>query len=108
MAYNLFLPESLWPPCVADADIIFLPCGFFLSLTMFLMRTTPNQKLHITQHNLNSRQATQLLKHIAQILHGWYMPTLVYSKTSTQASACNDMNRQTDTRLMASFPGKPG
>ena len=20
----------LWPPCVADADIIFLPCGFFL------------------------------------------------------------------------------
>jgi len=19
----------LWPPCVADADIIFLPCGFF-------------------------------------------------------------------------------
>jgi len=23
---------SLWPPCIADADIIFLPCGlFFLS-----------------------------------------------------------------------------
>ena len=21
----------LWPPCVADADIIFLPCGFYLS-----------------------------------------------------------------------------
>jgi len=21
--------RSLWPPCVADADIIFLPCGFF-------------------------------------------------------------------------------
>ena len=21
----------LWPPCVADADIIFLPCDFFLS-----------------------------------------------------------------------------
>jgi len=21
----------LWPPCVADAVIIFLPCGFFLS-----------------------------------------------------------------------------
>jgi len=20
----------LWPPCVADADIIFLPCGFYL------------------------------------------------------------------------------
>ena len=23
--------HSLWPPCVADADIIFLPCGFYLS-----------------------------------------------------------------------------
>jgi len=21
----------IWPPCAADADIIFLPCGFFLS-----------------------------------------------------------------------------
>jgi len=21
----------LWPPCVADADNIFLPCGFYLS-----------------------------------------------------------------------------
>jgi len=26
---------SLWPPCIADADIIFLPCGFFL-LFLFL------------------------------------------------------------------------
>ena len=26
----------LWPPCVADADIIFLPCGF--SLLFFFAR----------------------------------------------------------------------
>jgi len=25
----------LWPPCVEDADIIFLPCGFFLSFFIF-------------------------------------------------------------------------
>ena len=25
----------LWPPCVADADIIFLPCGFFYLLSFF-------------------------------------------------------------------------
>jgi len=25
-----------WPPCVADADIIFLPCGFFYLLSFFL------------------------------------------------------------------------
>ena len=30
----------LWPPCVADADIIFLPCGFFcLSIFFF---SSPN------------------------------------------------------------------
>jgi len=26
----------LWPPCVADADIIFLPCGFFFFLLLLL------------------------------------------------------------------------
>ena len=26
----------LWPPCVADADIIFLPCGFFFFYLFFL------------------------------------------------------------------------
>jgi len=30
------LRESLlWPPCVADADIIFLPCDFYLLLSFF-------------------------------------------------------------------------
>jgi len=28
--------NCLWPPCVADADIIFLPCGFFLSSIFYL------------------------------------------------------------------------
>jgi len=23
---------QLWPPCVADVDIIFLPCDFYLSI----------------------------------------------------------------------------
>ena len=25
----------LWPPCVANVDIIFLPCGFFYFLSSF-------------------------------------------------------------------------
>jgi len=25
----------LWPPCIADADITFLPCGFFYLLSIF-------------------------------------------------------------------------
>ena len=32
----------LWPPCVADADIIFLPCGFFLSSIFFFFYSSPN------------------------------------------------------------------
>ena len=27
----------LWPPCVADADIIFLSCGFFCLLSIYLL-----------------------------------------------------------------------
>jgi len=28
----------LWPPCVADADIMFLPCGFFFFLSSIFPR----------------------------------------------------------------------
>ena len=31
----------LWPPCVADADILFLPCGFFLSSIFFYLFFIP-------------------------------------------------------------------
>ena len=30
----------LWPPCVADADIAFLPCDFYLSIVFFY--SSPN------------------------------------------------------------------
>ena len=33
--------KLLWPPCVADADIIFLPCGFFLFF-FYLFFSSPN------------------------------------------------------------------
>jgi len=32
----------LWLPCVADADIIFLPCGFFLLLSSRFFYSSPN------------------------------------------------------------------
>ena len=35
-----FGENFLWPPCVADADIIFLPCDFFLSSIFFY--SSPN------------------------------------------------------------------
>jgi len=33
----------LWPPCIADADIIFLSCGFFFFLLFFLAYSQPWQ-----------------------------------------------------------------
>ena len=33
------LSSFLWPPCVADADIIFLSCGFFYLLSSFFFFT---------------------------------------------------------------------
>jgi len=42
---NIYYKDHLlWPPCVADADIIFLPCSlFFLLLLFFLAWSPPSQ-----------------------------------------------------------------
>jgi len=37
---NTRYASLLWPPCVADADVIFLPCGFFFFLSFFI--SSPN------------------------------------------------------------------
>ena len=36
--FSSFDPQSLWPPCVADADIILSSCGFFYPLSSFFPR----------------------------------------------------------------------
>jgi len=33
-----FVMSFLWPPCVADADVIFLPCDFYLLISFFIPR----------------------------------------------------------------------
>jgi len=40
-ATNVITVAFLWPPCVADADIIFLPCGFFFFFFLLLF-SSPN------------------------------------------------------------------
>jgi len=43
----------LWPPCVAGADIIFLPCGFLLSFYLFSSPNLSGRRLdvyHTTTH----------------------------------------------------------
>ena len=37
---DFYLLSFLWPPYVADAGIIFLPCGFFLLSSFFLSSPT--------------------------------------------------------------------
>jgi len=37
--------EWLWPPCIADADIIFLPCGFFYLLSSYSSSSFPSPNL---------------------------------------------------------------
>ena len=38
----IYAYRFLWPPCVADADIIFLPCGFFYLSFFFISFSSPN------------------------------------------------------------------
>jgi len=35
LATETTVHKSLWSPCIADADIIFLPCGFFIFFPFF-------------------------------------------------------------------------
>jgi len=37
---SIYLSIFLWQPCVADADIIFLPCDFYLSSSFIF--SSPN------------------------------------------------------------------
>jgi len=42
----------LWPPCIADADIIFLPCGFF---DLFFLANLSGRRLdvcHTSTHDV--------------------------------------------------------
>jgi len=41
---STILGHFLWPPCVADADIIFLPGGFFFLLSFFLSSPNLNRR----------------------------------------------------------------
>jgi len=42
--------DSLWPPCIADADIIFLPCGFFFLFSRGLISAVGDWMSTILPH----------------------------------------------------------
>jgi len=50
-AFKIFL----WPPCVADADIIFLPCDFYLSIFFYYSPNLSGSRLdvyHTSTHDV--------------------------------------------------------
>jgi len=49
----------LWPPCVAHADFIFLPCGFFF---FFLLFSSPNLSGHKVDVYHTSTHGVALLR----------------------------------------------
>jgi len=51
--------SSLWPPCVADADLIFLPCGFFFYL--FSLSNLSHRRLDVC-HTSTSTHGVALLR----------------------------------------------
>ena len=44
---NDMILRLLWPPRVADADIIFLPCGFFFFLLSFSSPNLSRRRLDV-------------------------------------------------------------
>ena len=42
----------LWPPCIADADIIFLPCGFYLIFSLPNLSRHRLDVYHISTHDV--------------------------------------------------------
>jgi len=54
----------LWPPCIADADIIFLPCDFYLSSSFFF--SSPNLSgwrldvYHTSTHGANLERRSEI------------------------------------------------
>jgi len=39
--------QLLWPPCVADADIIFCSCGYFLLSFFFFLAILSGRRLDV-------------------------------------------------------------
>jgi len=60
------LSRCLWPPCVADADIIFLSCGFFFFLLFFFF-SSPNlsgSRVDVCHNSPSAHHSTTLSGYI--------------------------------------------
>jgi len=59
----------LWPPCIADADIIFLPCGFFLSFSFFSSPNLSGRRLDVYHTSTHGVALVQIWKQVWNMLH---------------------------------------
>jgi len=49
IVHDTFKISFLWPPYIADADIIFLPCGFFFLSFFFSSPDLRRRRLDVYQ-----------------------------------------------------------
>jgi len=59
--YVNYFDHLLWPPCVADADIIFLPCGFFFFLSIYLFSSPSLRRRRLDVYH-TSRHCVVLMR----------------------------------------------
>ena len=59
--YKTTIKMTLWPPCVADADIIFSSCGFFFLLLLFSSSNRSGRRVdvyHTSTHGVSLARNT--------------------------------------------------
>jgi len=62
MRYGPISTICFWPPCVADADIIFSSCGFFFLLFYFLTYNLSGRRLEVYHTSTHGVALVQIYK----------------------------------------------
>ena len=101
----------LWPPCIADADIIFLPGGFFLLLSSFFIPRLisavadwiSTKTTHIHRHLFLATNKS-FLCFVKSMNYPWLLSNQILwnttkSSSCTHAHAHTHSGRQTNTQL---------
>ena len=102
----------LWQPCVADADIIFLPRGFFFLSSFFLAYSQPMQIAPTSTHGCRSQTCCTRLAEIQDAKIAKKSPSAHYRTSHNFVGLClrNEATyRQSKKNLLNSniFPTCP-
>jgi len=79
----------LWLPCIADADIIFLPCGFYLSSVFFSSPNLSGRRLDVYHTCTHDVALVRVRMHVWNVLH------VAHWKYKTQKNSPSQHHRTT-------------